>query len=114
MNDTCPQCGCPLRKQPPKSVPLPGQHRLLAWRTVLRCPACGGGLRPNPRPREQQLSLFNWAVYLLSVGGWGWTGDIRYFLGGMLLSGLAEIGLALWLRRRQPDWPRYVAEPERR
>lgn len=108
MDFSCPDCGRSLKQHPPVSVPLPGQRRLLAWRTGLSCPACGCRVQIHLHPMERRVRQFDVYQLLLLIVLSVIAEDVRYFWASTLLSGFTEIGLWLWSRRSQTSWKRYV------
>lgn len=108
MDFSCPNCGCSLKREPPKSVPLPGQRTLLPLKSGFACAACNRRVAMNFHPVEVRVRFADLGTFgLLSLLAYC-LDDSRLFHASVLISGLSEIGLWLWSRNHLQSWRRYV------
>lgn len=109
MDYACPNCGCSLKREKPKVVPLPGQRRFLPMKTGLACPQCDAWLEFNVHPIEKRARFIDLVVFCALILYASQSNLFGFpFAAALLWGGLTELGLAFWSRRHLCSWSRYA------
>jgi hypothetical protein len=105
---SCPSCGVSLKEFRPKVVPLPGQRRLLPLQVGMACVNCNARVRMNQHPVETRVRRADASLLLLALAASLVLNDSRYFVAGLVVSGIGELLLWGWARKSLGSWKRYA------
>ena len=72
------------------------------------CPSCESRLKLNLHRFELLVRVVDLGAFLLLLILSHLASDNRFFYAAILLSGLTEVGLWIWSKKRLGSWKRYV------